>query len=126
MPDYPIKTDSDMRQVSLNYVVRGGIVTATVSLTTGTAASLIAGDADYPLDLVEAMFSNNSTVTATVALVDDGTSVRTFQVPASSSFEFIPPVPIPQSKTAGAWRADMNDITGTTVVVDAIFIKGMP
>lgn len=101
---------------------RDALVTASVTLTNGTSQTLIAGDLDYPLDLVEATFSNQSTVAAQVTLRDDGTDVRTLAV-ASGCTELVPPAPYPQGRKGGNWTVDMEDITGTTIVVDALFIR---
>src|SRR3990167_584814 len=106
-----------------NYVVRGAIVTASVSLSTGTPTTLLAGDTDYLLDLVQIYFANSSSAATTVTLLDDGTSLHTFNAPvvttqgALYNFE----IPWPQSAKGGRWYLDMPDITGTTVDVKAIF-----
>ena len=78
---------------------------------------------DYPLDILEVSFSNLSTVSAQVTLKDDGTSVRTLQIPAGVTLELAGNTVIPQSVKGSRWYLDMEDITGTTVVVDAILIK---
>ena len=108
-----------------NYVVRSAIVTASVSLSTGTPTTLLAGDTDYLLDLVQIYFANNSGAATTVTLMDDGTSLHTFNIPVVTVegvlYDFT--VPWPQSTKGGRWYLDMPDITGTTIDVKALFIK---
>jgi hypothetical protein len=111
------------RDLVLPFAARNALVTATATLTNGTNTLLITGDADYPLDLVHVTFANQSTAAAQVTLKDDGTSVRTLNVPLSDTLELKPNVPIIQSAKGGNWTVDMGDTTGTTLVVDAIFIK---
>lgn len=106
-----------------HYVVRGEIVTAVASITTGTNTVLNAGDAASKLDLVQIGFSNASDAATSITLTDDGTTVNIYPVPAATANQFNYQIPIPQSKVGGAWRVDMPDITGTTVTVNALFIK---
>lgn len=112
------------KQLTESYVVRGSVVTAVASLTTGTPTTLISGDTDYLLDLVEIRFANDSAATS-VVLKDDGTTVGTFAVPISTaqspSYRF--EIPLPQSAIAGRWYLDMPDLTGTTIDAYATFIK---
>lgn len=103
--------------------VRGALVSAAASPTTGTAVSLLAGDADYFLDCVEVSMTNQSTVAVGVALINDGTTIRTFQIPANKTELFKFDVPLRQQTKATPWVADMDDVTGTTLVVEGIFIK---
>lgn len=112
------------KQIIENYVVRGSIVTAVASLTTGTPTTLITGDSDYLLDLVEIRFANDSAATS-VVLKDDGTTVGTFAVPVSTaeSPRYSFSIPLPQGAKGGRWYLDMPDITGTTVDAYATFIK---
>lgn len=115
--------DNRGRHFIAHHDVRSAVVTATASLTTGTASSLIAGDAADFMDIVEVTLSNNSTVAASVTLVNDGTTARTFQVPASNTLSIKYDVPVKQNAKNTPWLADMEDVTGTTVVVDAVLIK---
>lgn len=108
------------------FSMRDGIVTAAATLTTGTNTILLTGDSDYLLDCIEVTFANQSTVAAQVTLKDDGTSVKTLEVPLGNSFELVPNYPILQGKKGGTWSVDMEDITGTTVVVEAMFMKRIP
>jgi hypothetical protein len=101
---------------------RDALVTASATLTTGTNTTLIAGDSDYPLDLVEVTFSNQSTVAAQVTLQDDGTTIKTLEIPQGTT-QLVPPTGYPQGRKGGNWTVDMEDITGTTVVVEALFVR---
>lgn len=115
--------DPSLPQFIAIHSVRSGIVTAAASLTTGTATSLVAGDTDYFLDIVELTVANNSSAAATVALTNDGTTIRTFQAPANSSFQLIFDAPLKQNTKGIAWLADMEDVTGTTVSIGANLVK---
>lgn len=103
--------------------VRNGLVTASASLSSGTAATLLAGDTGNLLDLVEVTLSSNSTITSSVVLKNDGTTVRTFQVPTNGSVSIAYDVPVKQLTKNTPWLVDMEDVTGTTVTIDAVFIK---
>lgn len=123
-----IKFDGDGNLMTAHYDVRGGIVTANASLTTGTAASLLSGDSDYLLDLVEITFATASTValgTATfgIDLINDGTVVRHIDMfdAGTQQFRFDPALPQVTKNTP--WNVDMDDVTGTTVKIGAVFIK---
>lgn len=118
-----MKQDVLGRDVVLLYATRDALVTAQVTLTTGTNATLIAGDTDYPLDILEITFANQSNAAAQVSLKDDGTTVKTLEIPAGNTLELVENIPIPQSRKNSVWSVDMEDITGTTVVVEAILMK---
>lgn len=105
--------------------VRNAYSTAEASLTTGTNTSLQAAVTGRFMDLVELSFANNS-ATASVAIKDDGTTVRTFQLPASNTVQYRFDPPIPQGSLGSIWSADMEDITGTTVSVGALFKINRP
>lgn len=117
------KVDSQGRNFIRLHDVRGALVTASASLTTGTAATFITGDADYFLDLAEVTMANNSTVSATIILTNDGSTVRSFEVPAANTLHLKFDAQLPQPVKNTPWGIDMNDITGTTVSVGAIFIR---
>src|SRR3990167_7792676 len=125
----PIKPlfDKYGRQIMQLYTIRDLIATARASVTTGTPTELLAGVAGTLLDLVYVSFTNSSDAAVTVTLTDDSTTVRTFQVPVSTTNSGVVdvdfPIPWPQSATGSTWRVDMPDITGTTVTVDALYIK---
>jgi hypothetical protein len=123
-----MKYDYDGNLMTAHYDVRGGIVTANATLTTGTATSLIAGDADYMLDLVEMTFSTGSTValgTATfgVDLINDGTVVRHFDMFDGGVEQVVFDPPLPQITKGTPWNLDMDDVTGTTLKVGATLSK---
>lgn len=107
------------------YVVRDSIVTASASLTNATVTTLIAGDSASKLDLVQIGFSNNSDAATTVTLKDDGTTVRTLSAPVvtASQPEYEWTIPLPQSKVGGNWTVQLPSLSGTTVTVNALFIK---
>lgn len=112
------------RQVMTPYQVRDLIVTAYVTVTSGTVATLLAGDADHFLDLLEISCATDSTVASTNFLLkDDGTTVRGFDIPVSGTVELKFPVPLPQSAKGGNWYVDMEDVTGTTLQIGALFVK---
>lgn len=115
------------RQVITPYQVRDLITTASVSLTTGTEAVLLTGVADVYHDLIWISASNNSSVATTVQIrsATIGGVVQTLDVPANSGVTRSFQVPYPQNFAADTWTADMPDITATTVVVDALFIKNV-
>lgn len=102
--------------------VRGALVTATASLTSGTATSLVSGDTANYLDLVELTCANNSGAAANVILTNDGSTIRTFEVPPYTTL-FKYDVPVEQITKGTGWSVDMEDITGTTVTIDALFVK---
>jgi hypothetical protein len=118
-----MKEDLLGRQVVTQYATRDALVTASVTLTTGTNTTLISGDSDYPLDILEITFANQSSVAAQVTLKDDGTAVKTLEIPAGNTLELAKNIPIIQGVKGGDWTLDMEDITGTTVVVEAVLMK---
>lgn len=118
-------SDDVGRQVNWPYQVRDLAQTASVSLTTGTAATLVAaGGTGVFHDLMHISFANNS-ATASVQLLQDSTVMKTIQVPASNTLSLEFTYPIPQGTANTVWTADMEDITGTTVTIDALFIKNV-
>ena len=123
------KMTSDGIQVFQMYEVSAAFVSASASLTTGTAVSLLVGDADYFLDLVEIMFSTTSTVTLgtvnfNIDLINDGTIYRTFSTGEGQDVvQLIFPAPLRQNTKNTPWKVDMDDVTGTTVNVAATFVK---
>lgn len=113
------------RPVMTPYQIRDLVVTASATLTTGTIASFLAGSSDVNHDLMEITLANDSSVAATVALTNDGTTVRTFRVPAASTISIDYQVGLPSNSTGTIWQLDMEDITGTTVYAGATFIKNL-
>lgn len=102
--------------------------TAYVSLTTGTETTLLSATAGFYYDLVYIMGANNSDAVATVDIrgVSGGNILMTLVVPPYGTSGVSLPVPLPQTGSDGTgnnWTADMNDITGTTVYVSALFSK---
>lgn len=114
-----------MRKIQIeNYIVRGSVVTAVAQMTSGAGATLITGDADYLLDLIEIRFANDSAATS-VVLKDDGTTVGTFPIPVSTAqggaYSFA--TPLPQGAIGGRWYLTMGSQSGTVIDVYATFIK---
>lgn len=121
------KEDAQGKLIIVPHTVRNAVFSANATLTTGTAGSLTAGDADYFLDIVEISFSTSSVAAAAtlggqIDLISDGTIVRSFGVPASNS-QFYYDLPLKQVTKNTPWVVDMSDITGTTVWVGATLIK---
>lgn len=113
------------RPVMTPYHMRDMISTATATLSTGTNTALQSGNATEFFDLLEVTFANTSTGAVTVDLIDDGTTAKTFRLPADSTSGATFTVPIPQGAKGGNWTADMDDVSNTTVNVSATFIKNV-
>ena len=135
----PFVADTLGRQIITPVQVRGLMQTAYVSITTGTETTLLAGVSGVFMDLVSISASTNSTfaVTAVVPPYIDVRDCRTggilfsFPVSGLSATNTGSPttyvrdfnVPLPQSEAGNAWTVDMNDITGTTVNISALFAR---
>lgn len=118
----PASFDDLGRQLMVPYQVRDLVATASATITTGTSTSLLAGATGVFHDLIQVTFSNNST-SCQVSLKSDGTAIN-FQVPAGlTTIPF--QVPLNATAAGGQWNVDMEDITGTTVYVEALFIKNV-
>lgn len=114
----------DIKNVFKGYELRDSLVTAYVQAATGTKTTLLAGDSGFFHDLLEISFANNSTVVVTnLTLSDDGTTVRVVDIPVDSTVQIVEPVPFPQGAKGGNWQVDLEDVTGTTVDVTALFIR---
>jgi hypothetical protein len=122
-----ISVDSSGRLATNSFLMRGSAVTATASVTTGTPTTLLAGQTGNFLDLVYISLSNSSDAAVNVILSDDALTVRTYTVPVATTngglVTFDYPFPVSQGAKGSDWKLDMADITGTTVTVDAQFIK---
>lgn len=103
--------------------VRDLIQTAYATLTNGTETTLRAAIAGVYLDLIYIVGSNNSSAAVTVNIrpVTAGNIVMSLQIPANGTAGISCPIPLPQSDTGNNWTADMDDITGTTVYLSALF-----
>ena len=130
------------RQVVTLYQVRDLIGTAYVSISTGTATTLKAASAGEKWDLVQITASSNTTY-GTSLVVQPYVDVRSetnggilFSMPVGGGMlgaggsgpsptviNFSPP--LPQIEAAGTWTVDMNDITGTTANISALFIRNV-
>ena len=121
------------RQITVPYQVRELVSTAYTSLTNGTEATLLASPAGAFSDLYMITMTNISTAalgTATAANIDvrsatGGGILFSATIPDDDtrSFKFNPP--IPQNVAADTWTVDMNDITGTTVQISALFVQNV-
>lgn len=118
-----MKETSNGRLVIAPHEVRSAIYTATASVTSGTPTTLIAGDSAYFNDIIEISCSNDSSVAAIVSLRNDGSRVRTISIPVSSTVQLYFDAPLKENAKGGLWDIDGADITGTTITVDATYIK---
>jgi len=108
-----------------SYTLRDATTTGNASLTNGTVTSLRAGVAGRFLDLAQITMANTSTAAnsgATIEITDDSTTVRTLRAANNQTTSVIFDPPIPQGAKGSAWRADMNDLSNTTVNVGALFL----
>lgn len=102
------------------------VLTAYVSITSGTETTLLAAVAGSYLDLIMITATNNSTAATQldVRAVTTGNIIHTMYLPAQTGpVGWTPPVPWPQDATGNNWTIDMPDQTGTTVYVSALFSK---
>ena len=120
------------------YQFRGAVSTAFVSLINGTETTLLGGTSGVFNDLVYVLASTTSTwggpgtngsaqgsIVVSIRSVRAGGIVTTITVPSAVEVPtvFHPPVPIPQDEAGSSWTVDMDDITGTTVNIQGLFIK---
>ena len=120
--------DNRGREVTTLYEVRSAVVTAQASLLSGSPVTLLTGDSDYFLDLVEITFACNSTVAlggllSGLDLRNDGSLIRRIDLPESGMVQLKFPIPLMQQTKNTPWILDMDDITGVDVEVGATFIK---
>ena len=113
------------RQITYPYQVRDLFNTAYVSLTGGSVTDLIAGVSGVFLDLVQITAANDSGAAVTLTVYDDSAVVMSMVVPANNTITQTFPVPIRQGATGGDWEVDLPDISGTTVYVNAQFIRNV-
>ena len=120
----PIQTHETGEVLVTPYALRDSVSTAYLALATGTKTELIAGVAGYYLDLIQISLSNNSSVAVNdITLSDESTTVQKFNVPVNDTVYVGFDVPAKQSAKGAAWYIDMGDITGTTLTVNAQFVK---
>jgi len=115
------------RKVVWPYQVRDLVQTAYATLSNGTETTLLTGAASTLHDLVEISLANTSSVAVQVDVRSATAAgiVKTFEVPPTTTVGATYTLPIPQDIAADTWTADMPDITGTTVLVAATFIKNV-
>ena len=113
------------RLINYPFQVRDLIFTASASLSTGTETTLFAGSAGVFHDLLELTMSNNSGVAQVVSIRSETGAgvVRTLTAEANKTISMHFPIPVIQNTAAAAWTVDMDDVTGTTITVDALFIR---
>lgn len=115
------------RQITRPFQMRDLTVTAYVTLSTGTEATLLAASAGSLHDLVYIMGANTSTAAVQVDIrpVTAGNIVMTLYIPASSTAGVALPMPFPQSAsdTGNNWTVDMGDFTNSNVLISALFVR---
>lgn len=117
------KADKLGRVLMRNMQVRDLIRTAYATLSTGTEATLITATAGTFFDCIWMAFANTSTapVQIDVRAVTAGNIVHSAYVPANSTVGWAPAVPWPQDATGNNWTVDMPDLTGSNVLITALF-----
>ena len=120
-----IVTDDIGRTVTRPMQVRDLIVTAYVSVTSGTEATLLAASAGSFHDLIMVVGSNNSdaAVSVDIRAVTAGNIVNTLRIPANGTAGWAPAVPWPQDATGNNWTVDGPDETGRTLTFSALFSR---
>lgn len=123
-----IKQTPDGIQVMKLFDVDNAIVTASASITTGTASTLISGDSDYCLDLIKIQGTTTSTVAMgttgfNIALINDGSTMINFPFGHTNYQNFDYFAPLKQNTKNTPWIVDMDDVTGATVNITAWFVK---
>jgi len=115
------------RQVITPYQVRDLVSTAYLSLSTGTETTLLSAVAGVFLDCVQIVCANQSDAAVDVDFrsVTAGNVEFSITVPADATAGFVPSVPWPQGNTGNNWTADIADITGTTVNINALFVRNI-
>ena len=114
----------DSNVITTPYAIRDSITTAYVALTGGTKTELVAGVSGNYLDLIQISLANNSSVAVTdITLSDESTTVQKFSVPLNGATVVHFPAPLRQSAKGVSWYVDMGDISGTTLTVQALFLK---
>lgn len=116
----------DLGRQLVRYQARDLTQSAYISLTNGTETTLVTGVASTYLDLVWIVGANNSDAAVSVDLRSGtaGSVLLTLEIPAyGTAGANFGPDPLQQEIVAGAWTADMPDITGTTISLSAKFNK---
>ena len=118
-----LSTDDLGRGITRPVQARDLIATAYTTLINGTETTLKTGVVGAYLDLIYLTGANLSDVAVPVDIRDvtAGNIVTTLIIPPMNTIELHCPVPFPQSATGNDWTADIDDITGTTVYLSALF-----
>lgn len=119
------KTDKIGRVWTRPISVRDLTLTAYVTLSTGTEATLLAGAAGNFLDLISIIAANTSTAAAQLDIraTTAGNIVQSLYIPANSTAGWTPPVPWPQDNQGNNWTVDMGDVTNSNILISALFSK---
>lgn len=117
------------RQVMKTLQVRDLVSTAYATFTNGTETTLLAATAGVYNDLIWILAANASTVSVgcNVRAVTGGGVLMHLEVPANSTTGIVTPaVPLFGASTDASgnnWTVQMDDVTGTTLHVSALFSK---
>jgi hypothetical protein len=113
------------RGVTRPMQVRDLIMTAYVTLSTGTETTLLAASAGNFLDLIYIMGANTSGVAQQVDIraTTAGNIVATLYIPANSTAGVSLPVAWPQDNQGNNWTVDMGDVTNSNILISALFSK---
>lgn len=119
------RADDIGRQLNRPIQVRDLIVTAYVSITSGTETTLLAASAGLYHDMIMIVGSNNSdaAVSVDIRAVSSGNIINTLRIPANGTAGWTPPVPWPQDATGNNWTVDGPDETGRTLTFSALFSR---
>jgi hypothetical protein len=116
----------DLGRQLVRHQARDLVLSAYVSLTNGTETTLAAGVASTFLDLIWITGANTSDAAVQVDIRSGtaGSTLLTLEIPAYGTAGAVFGADhLQQEIVAGAWTADMPDITGTTVYLSAKFSK---
>ena len=111
------------RQVIRSHQVRDLMKTAYVTLSTGSETTLLGAVSGAFLDLIYIMGANTSSAAVQVDIraTTGGNVVATLYIPGNSTAGVALPVAWPQDNQGNNWTVDMGDITGSNVLISALF-----
>ncbi len=121
------------RQLVVPFQMRELVRTAYVALSNGTETTLLAGSAGEFFDLVSITCANTSAAALGASTDVDidirdatgGGVVASIVVQDQDTKTISFPVPVPQNTAATTWTVDMDDVTGTTVNISALFVRNI-
>lgn len=119
------KADKIGRGITRPINARDLTLTAYVTLSTGTEATLLAASAGNFLDMISILAANTSTaaVQLDIRATTAGNIVQTLYIPANATAGWTPPVPWPQDNQGNNWTVDMPDLTNSNIIISALFSK---